>query len=121
MSEIPKNPKVDPVRSTAAFDILGHILGQDFEGRDHQNLRRSKEYSRLSEKGVKRLGSSARAVSKRATPRVAACEGLCEALAEGAAPGALRRLRAMCGLCARLESRDGPSPAGPLRAEERRF
>jgi hypothetical protein len=64
--EIPKNPKVVPVRSTAAFDILGHILGQDFEGRDHQKLHRSKEYSRLSWKGVKRLGSSARAMSERA-------------------------------------------------------
>ena len=46
--EIPKNPKVDPFRSMAAFDILGHILGQDFEGRDQQKLRHSKEYSRLS-------------------------------------------------------------------------
>ena len=36
--EIPKNPKVVPVRSTAAFDILGHILGQDFERRDQQNF-----------------------------------------------------------------------------------
>ena len=27
--EIPKNPKVVPIRSTATFDILGHILGQE--------------------------------------------------------------------------------------------
>ena len=40
--EIPKNPKVVPIRSTAAFDILGHILGQDFEGQDHQKLRRDR-------------------------------------------------------------------------------
>ena len=36
--EIPQNPKVVPIRSTAAFDILGHILGQDFERRDQQNF-----------------------------------------------------------------------------------
>ena len=30
-------------------------------------------------------------------------------------------LQAVCGLCARLERKDGPSSARPLRAEERRF
>ena len=40
--EIPKNPKAVPIRSTAAFDILGHILGQNFEGRDQQKLRRGR-------------------------------------------------------------------------------
>ena len=66
--EIPKNPKVVLFRSTGIFGILGHILGQVFEGRDHQNLRRSKEYSGLSEKGAKRSGSSVRAPSAAANP-----------------------------------------------------
>ena len=39
--KITQNPKVVPLRSTAILDILGHILGQDFEGRDQQKLRRS--------------------------------------------------------------------------------
>ena len=67
-AEIPQNPKVVPVRSTAVFDILGHILGQDFERQDQQKLRRSKEYSRLSWKGVRRLGSSVRVSSAAANP-----------------------------------------------------
>ena len=36
--EIPKNPKVVLFRSTGIFGILGHILGQDLEGRDPQNF-----------------------------------------------------------------------------------
>ncbi len=87
-------------------------------GGTSKNCAAVKNNSRLSEKGVKRSGSSVRVLRE---PNVAACEGLCEALAERAAPGALRRSRAVCGLCARLESGDGPSPAGPLRAEESRF
>ena len=66
--EIPQNPKVVPFRSTAVLNILGHILGQDLEGQNPQNLRRSKEYSGLSEKGAKRSGSSVRAPSAAANP-----------------------------------------------------
>ena len=117
--EIPKNPKVVPFRSAGFFDILGHILGQDLKGQDQQKLRRSKEYSRPSENGVKHPGSS---VGPRAQkPILAACEGLCGALTERVASGTLRRLQAVCGLRARLESGDGCSPAGPLRAEVSRF
>ena len=38
-------------------------------------------------------------------PILAACEGLCGALMEGVAPGTLRRLRAVCGLCGRRLTR----------------
>ena len=48
-------------------------------------------------------------------PILAACEGLCEALVEGAAPGTLRRLWAVWGLCGRRLTRRlfwGVSPEG---------
>ena len=53
-----------------------------------------------------RAKSQDRAPGPRARqPHIAACEGLCEALAERAAPGTLRTLRAVCGLCGRRLTR----------------
>ena len=51
-------------------------------------------------------------------PPVRGCVRL---LRRGRQAGTLERLRAVCGLCARLESRDSPCPAGPLEAEVSRF
>ena len=54
---------------------------------------------------VKNVAGSRASGPRARRPHVAACEGLCEALAERAAPGTLRRLRAVCGLCGRRLTR----------------
>ena len=62
--------------------------------------------------GIERQG---REQESHTLPPVRGCVGLWR---RGAAPGTLRRLRAVWDLCGHLEAEDGLSLTGPLRAED---